>query len=199
MLKNLVYLLGQRSVLYVLLVINSLGTVYGYWWYKEQLAITPPQFFIFVPDSPTASLFFVLVLVAFLLRKNWPLLEAFAAVTLIKYGVWAVVMNIAAGIAGATLTWENYMLIASHLAMSIQAILYAPYYRIRVWHLIIVSIWTIHNDFVDYVYLMHPWVSRSLHDYISHIGYFTFWLSIASIFLVYFYAIQKGRKKLYLP
>lgn len=198
MLNELYYLLGQRKILLLLLASNVFGTIYGYWWYKGQLAITPSHFLIFVPDSPTASLFFVFVLLAFLLKKNWPLMEAFASVTLIKYGIWAVVMNIAAGVAGATLSWENYLLIASHAAMAIQAILYAPYFRIKVWHLIVVTIWTLHNDIIDYVFNMHPWVSRTLNDVIPHIGYFTFWLSITSISLVYYYGVRKGRKVLQL-
>ncbi|MCT8138912.1 DUF1405 domain-containing protein [Anaerobacillus sp. CMMVII] len=196
MINYFIRMLREPWVLFILLVANLLGTIYGYWWYKEQLAITPAQFYIFVPDSPTASLFLVFVLAAFLLKKNWPLMEAFAAVTLIKYGVWAVVMNIAAGVAGATLSWQNYMLIASHLAMAVQALLFAPYFRIKPWHLVVVSVWTLHNDIIDYVFGMHPWVSRVLLDYIAEIGYFTFWLSILSIVLVYLFAVRKNRFKL---
>ncbi|MFP3472625.1 DUF1405 domain-containing protein, partial [Micrococcus sp. SIMBA_144] len=65
----------------------------GYYWYGWQLADTEPIFLLFVPDSPTASLFFCFVLLAFLFKKNWPLMEGLAAVTLFKYGIWAVVMN----------------------------------------------------------------------------------------------------------
>jgi len=179
-----------------LLVINIFGTIYGYWWYKYQLANTPPHFLIFVPDSPTASLFFVFVLIMFIMKKNWPLMEAFAAVTLFKYGVWAVVMNWAAGATGSTLTWENYMLMASHGGMALQVLLFAPYFRIRLWHLLVVAVWTLHNDIIDYVFMMHPGVARSLSSYIPQIGYFTFWLSIASIVVVYYLAVRKGRYQL---
>lgn len=196
MLTEIIKLLRQRVIIFILLIANLIGTIYGYWWYKDQLAITPPHFYVFVPDSPTASLFLVFVLGMFLMKKNWPLMEAFAAVTLIKYGIWAVVMNVAAGMAGATLTWENYMLIASHAAMASQALLFAPYFRIKSWHLIVASVWTLHNDIIDYVFGMHPWVSRTLMDNISHIGYFTFWLSIFSIFLVYYFGARKNRLKL---
>ncbi len=40
-----------------------------------------------------ASLFFVFVLIAFWTKRNWGLVEALAIVTLIKYGIWAVVVN----------------------------------------------------------------------------------------------------------
>lgn len=86
-------MLRQRSVLLFLLVVNILGTIYGFIWYGNQLKETSPIFWPFVPDSPMATLFFVFVLIAFLMKKNWGLIEALAIVTLIKYGVWAVVVN----------------------------------------------------------------------------------------------------------
>ena len=58
---------------YRLLIINFFGTIYGYYWYKWQLAVTEPIFYIFVPDSPTASLFFVLRLSRWLLGKHFKL------------------------------------------------------------------------------------------------------------------------------
>ncbi|WP_209122612.1 DUF1405 domain-containing protein [Alkalihalobacillus sp. BA299] len=183
-------------MLYMLVIINFFGTIYGYYWYKDQLAATPTHFLLFVPDSPTASLFFLFALLAFIIRRNLPLVEAFAAVTLIKYGLWAVAMNIGAGLTGSELGWQNYMLIASHLGMALQAVFYLPYYRIKGWHLLIVALWTLHNDIIDYVYNMHPYVSWSLQPYIDHIGYFTFWLSVFSLFIVYLYGVRDDRLKL---
>ena len=92
---NIIYsFLTDRRILWILLLVNAGGTLYGYDWYKYQIADTPTIFIPFVPDSPTASLFFVFVLVAFLLRTNWPIFEALAIITLFKYGIWAVVMNL---------------------------------------------------------------------------------------------------------
>jgi uncharacterized membrane protein YpjA len=179
-------ILGSRWFIILLLIINIPGTIYGYIWYESQLANTPAHFLIFVPDSPTASLFFVIVLFAFLLRRSFPLMEALAAVTLFKYGIWAVVMIVWAGMEGAQMRWDHYMLIASHLGMAIQGLLYAPYYRTRPWHLIAVALWTLHNDVIDYIYGMHPYVSRLILPYYSEIAYFTFWLSIFSLGIVWF-------------
>lgn len=183
-------LLEKRWVLWILLISNFIGTIYGYIWYGDQLENTPPEFLIFVPDSPTASLFFVLVLGAFLFGKNIPLIEALAAVTLFKYGVWAVFMNIFTYYATGFLHWTGYMLIASHAAMAIQGLLYAPYYRIRIWHLAVAAVWILHNDVIDYVFFMMPWYGP-LSKYIPQIGYFSFWLSITSLFIVYFIAIKR--------
>jgi uncharacterized membrane protein YpjA len=193
---NLLQLFGHKWVIVLLLLINIPGTIYGYMWYGTQLEQTPVHFLLFVPDSPTASLFFVFVLLAFLMNRHWPLVEAFAAVTLIKYGIWAVAMNLAGGLAGDTLNWVNYMLIFSHAGMALQAMLYAPYYRIKPWHLLVAAVWTLHNDFIDYVFMMHPWVSHRLLSHIDAIGYFTFWLSIFSLCLVYLIGVRKNRMRL---
>ncbi|GEM04300.1 hypothetical protein HMI01_12880 [Halolactibacillus miurensis] len=184
-------LLKQRLFLIVLLIINFFGTIYGYIWYGPQLAQTPARFLLFVPDSPTASLFFTIFLWALLLKKSWPLVEALAVVTLFKYGVWAVVMNVLMLLTTGDLSPAGYMLIFSHGAMAVQGLLYLPFYQFKTKHLIIVLIWTLHNDFIDYVYGMMP-SYRSLSDFTPAIAYFTFWLSLVSVFLVYY--LMKHKK-----
>ncbi|WP_343804288.1 DUF1405 domain-containing protein [Bacillus carboniphilus] len=186
------WVLKQRWFLWLLLIINVGGTIYGYIWYEGQLSRTPNHFLIFVPDSPTASLFFCFVLVAFLLGKNWGLFESLALITLYKYGIWAVVMNILTLLVTGYLPWEGYMLMASHLAMAIQGILYAPFYRIKWWHFVVAGVWTLHNDVIDYVYMMYP-VYHSISMYVKEIGYFTFWLSISALFLTYYLCFAKRR------
>lgn len=188
-------LLANRSFLFFLLLVNSAGTIYGYYWYGWQLADTPKIFLPFVPDSPTASLFFVIVLIAFLLKKNWPFVEALAIVTLFKYGIWAVVMNLLVYIVQGELDPAGYMLMASHFAMAIQGLLYAPFYRVRLRHLMIAAIWVLHDVVIDYVFFMMPSYSV-LYQFIPKIGYFTFWLSIVSIGIAYYFAVRPSRFQL---
>lgn len=178
--------------MWLLLIVNTIGTIYGYIWYESQLKDTPAIFLPFVPDSPTASLFFVFVLIAFLLGKNWPLIEALAIVTLFKYGIWAVVMNLLVLNISGYLDPSGYMLIASHGAMAVQGLLYAPYYRMKLWHLVVAGIWTLHNDVIDYVFFMMPRY-HMLNEYMPQIGYFTFWLSVLSLFIAYYAGVRKGR------
>lgn len=190
---NMIYSwLANRQILVLLLIVNIFGTLYGYYWYGYQLADTPAIFLAFVPDSPTATLFFVFVLVGFLLKKNFGLMEALALITLFKYGIWAVAMNILTLVTTGSLPWEGYMLIASHFGMAVQGILYAPFYKIKIWHLIVAGLWTIHNDIIDYVFEMMP-SYRDLMIYMDSIGYFTFWLSILSIFIGWYIGFRKER------
>lgn len=185
--------LGTRTAIRLLFIVNFLGTIYGYYWYKNQLADTPLHLWPFVPDSPTASLFFTLVLLAFLLGRKWPLLEALAAITLFKYGIWATVMILWSTALGAPLYFEHYMLMTSHLGMALQAILYAGYYSFKLKHLAIAACWTLLNDTLDYTLGIFPWIHRSLHPYLGFVAGFTVSLSVISILLVYFLVLYKRK------
>ncbi|MCJ1907377.1 DUF1405 domain-containing protein [Planococcus ruber] len=176
-----------RPFLFLVFLINLGGTVYGFIWYKWQLDITEPKFLIFVPDSPTASLFFTIVLGLWLIGKRNGLIEALAVVTLIKYGLWAVVMNLLTLIETGSIGWMGWMLIGSHFAMALQAVLYMDHYRFGWLSVSIAAIWTLHNDVIDYVFGQMP-IYRSLAAYSAQIGYFTFWLSIACIAFAFFIA-----------
>lgn len=195
MLNYFFSILTRRWILILLLLVNIFGTVYGYMWYFNQLRETPPLFLIFVPDSPTASLFFVFVLIAFLLRRSWPVIEALAFVTLVKYGIWAVAMNLLVLNVMGSLPWQGYMLIASHGAMALQGVLYYRNYSIEPWHLMIAAVWTLHNDVIDYLFGMMPRYNQ-LDKYITIIGYYTFWLSILSVATVYFLCIHNRNRLL---
>ncbi|MED1017998.1 DUF1405 domain-containing protein [Bacillus atrophaeus] len=192
------FLLGQRPMLLLVLAVNFLGTVYGYYWYLPQLLETPARFLVFVPDSPTATFFFLFVLLSFLMKRNAKLFEALALVTLVKYGLWAVGMNLLVLFVTGELSWQGYMLIGSHFAMAVQGALYSPYFRFRLWHLVLAAIWTLHNDVIDYLFGMMPQYSM-LSDYMTYIGYATFWLSLFSIALAYYLVVSKKQMKLDLP
>lgn len=183
-------ILADKRFILLLFLINLFGTIYGFIWYDAQLAITPPIFLIFVPDSPMASMFFTLFLFFILFGKHLPYIEALAIITLFKYGIWAVVMNILTLMTTGDLEWSGYMLILSHAGMAIQGLLYAPFYKINMRHLVVAGIWTLHNDVIDYVFGMMP-IYGSLTQYMNEIGYFTFWLSVLSIYIAYKLTIKK--------
>ncbi|WP_431799131.1 DUF1405 domain-containing protein [Halobacillus andaensis] len=181
------YILNQRSFLIALFLINLFGTIYGYIWYESQLKLTDPIFLLFVPDSPTASLFFTIFLGFYIFNKNVPFIEALALITLFKYGIWAVVMNGLTFLEFGSLPWTGYMLVISHAAMAVRGLLYAPYYKIRFRHVTVATVWTLHNDVIDYVYEQMP-VYPAIMEHLQEIGYFTFWLSLLSIAIGYYFA-----------
>lgn len=190
---------NQRWFLWALFIINFLGTIYGYYWYGNQLKQTDWKLLIFVPDSPTASLFFTGVLLLYIWKKKSKLLEAFAAITLFKYGIWAVVM-ILWGAAldpsgfSDSLTWEHYMLMISHLGMAVQALIYAPIFQFSYRELVFVAIWTLLNDALDYGLDIHPWLTTDLDLYDHLVGWFTLLLSFTTIILFSIF-IEKKKSK----
>ncbi|WP_281886983.1 DUF1405 domain-containing protein [Paenibacillus sp. YYML68] len=192
--------LTSRLMLTLLLIINVPGTVYGYQWYWGQLQYTArevgEQYLPFVPDSPTASLFFSLFL--FYLLASWRretqmavmpersgfvrgFVEAMALITSFKYGIWAVVMIWASAYQGDSVSWQDWMLTISHLGMAAEALLYVRLYRFTAVAVITASVWTLWNDTMDYNVGVFPGLPDTLMDDLKVVESFTVTLSIVSI------------------
>lgn len=198
--------LDRPWMLWSLFAVNLLGSIYGFYWYKEQLAATASWLNLFVPDSPTASSAFTLVLLLYALRRRSPLIEAFAAVTLFKYGVWAVAVILLGGMAAPepfpdSLRWTDWMLMASHTGMAVEAILYSRFFTYQQRHLMLVGAWTLLNDGMDYLLDIHPWLPASISHLDGVIGLFTLGLSLVSLLLFALLGLspRKERKWEYRP
>lgn len=199
--------LCNRHILWALFTCNLLGTVYGFEWYRYQLIETiqtkPTWFVLFVPDSPTASLFFT-ISVCFLLwdqkkrgtgkradleevsngasRSVWRgFVDAFAFITSYKYGIWAIAMILAGNGKGLPLVWQDWMLMASHLAMAVEVFLYARWMKFTSIGIVLAGTWTLLNDYMDYQYGIFPSLSKLLLPYITTIQWFTVGLSVTGI------------------
>ncbi|HCZ9465044.1 TPA: DUF1405 domain-containing protein [Staphylococcus aureus] len=151
------YTLYQRSWLMMLLICNVLGMIYGYIWYGEQLSHTPWQFKIFVPDSPTAILFLVISISLILIRKQNSIIDALAFVTLFKYGIWAVIMNILFIIEQGDITVNGLVLMFSHSIMAVQAIYFYPRFKRSMIGISVAMTWVFLNDYIDYFHLQFPY------------------------------------------
>lgn len=204
----------SRWMLHTLIVVVGLGTVYGYYWYWDQLVDTfyhiSPWLLPIVPDSPTASLFFTFAVMYLTYDRHRGRLdgiprgerigfvrgfvEAFAMVTMVKYGIWAVVIIYWAYALGEPYHWQHGMLTGSHLAMVFAACVYGRFFRFRPLHLAWVALWTIMNDVIDYRLGVYPWLSRHLLPYLADVERFTFAMSIASIALAALYICLRRRK-----
>ncbi|HFE5604838.1 TPA: DUF1405 domain-containing protein [Staphylococcus aureus] len=151
------YTLYQRSWLMMLLICNILGMIYGYIWYGEQLSHTPWQFKIFVPDSPTAILFLVISISLILIQKQNSIIDALAFVTLFKYGIWAVIMNILFIIEQGDITVNGLILMFSHSIMAVQAIYFYPRFKRSMIGISVAMTWVFLNDYIDYFHLQFPY------------------------------------------
>lgn len=200
MMNGLKWLLSRSillhpATLWLLMLIYIPGTLYGYYWYKDQLNRTwvenPHWQIPFVPDSPTASLFFALaVLWLWLSPKRSPynwingirgVVEALAVVTSVKYGVWATAIIFAGYAQGDALRWDSWMLIIGHSAMAVTALLYARFFTFGGMALLVAAAWTFLNDTVDYSFDVFPYLPGQLKDDLFYVGLFTFLLTAVSI------------------
>ncbi|SDN86407.1 Uncharacterized membrane protein YpjA [Paenibacillus sp. yr247] len=188
----------SKKMLWLLFISNLLGTIYGYEWYWAQMVDTiaekPLWYVYFVPDSPTASLFFTLS-VGFLLMERSSdkqhsklyrairgFIQAFALITSFKYGIWAVTMIWAGAWQGVPVGWDGWMLTCSHLAMALEALLFARWYRYKLTAITLVAVWTFWNDFMDYERGIFPRLPDVLVDnYLFNIELFTIGLSVVGI------------------
>ncbi|MFD2171226.1 DUF1405 domain-containing protein [Tumebacillus lipolyticus] len=173
--------LMSRPFLWLLFICNLLGSIYGFYWYADQLAATPWYWTFFVPDSPTSSSLFTLVVLLWLIGRSSPLLEMLAMVTNIKYGIWACGVIFTYGAADGSIEPQNWMLVVSHGAMAVEVILYNFAYKFD-WRLLWVgAIWLLYNDFVDYVYRIHPYLQDD--RFFADVMFWTPILSIATLLL----------------
>lgn len=195
-------ILIHKRFLWLLLTVNVFGTIYGYMWYAKQMQYTLQEFapwlVLFVPDSPTASLFFCFSLM-YLIHDRYrsdnfqhqgilrQVVEAFAVITSIKYGIWAVWIIIFSAVRNDPIVWQEWMLIVSHSAMVVQVILYSRYYVYRYMAVLCIAIWTLGNDLIDYGFGVYPWLSRVLLDDLTLIQVITQLLSVLSIAAALFF------------
>ncbi|QMV44402.1 DUF1405 domain-containing protein [Cohnella cholangitidis] len=183
------------TTLWLMMLIYIPGTIYGYYWYKGQLESTwennPHWQIPFVPDSPTASLFFALAVLWLWIspgrsRRGWVngvrgVVETLGVVTSVKYGIWATAVIFAGQAQGDVLQWDHWMLIIGHTAMAIVALLYARFFTFGGLALLAAAAWTFLNDTVDYTFGVYPYLPTQLDDDLFYVGLFTFILTALSV------------------
>ncbi|GAA0506432.1 Uncharacterized membrane protein YpjA [Halorubrum aquaticum] len=73
---------------WVIVAINLLGTAFGFWYYRFQFARVPVEMWMFVPDSPGATLLIALALASWAVGRGSDTLAALAFFGNIKLGLW---------------------------------------------------------------------------------------------------------------
>jgi uncharacterized membrane protein YpjA len=160
---NLLYKLQQKVLQtpWFYWLVNGVilgGVIYGFFWYKDQLSITPLQFWIFTPDCPGAAFLFLIWIVLRRLRLPDETFRVVAVTALIKYGIWTVSVLGLFWIDHGVMYWENIMLFVSHIGMLVLGLVFSAQMKISVRAYYITWIWLILNDFVDYYFKVHPWL-----------------------------------------
>jgi uncharacterized membrane protein YpjA len=153
--------LGLRLAWPIALV-NLVGTVFGFWYYagrpldaappllEGQFAATPTVMWPFVPDSPVATLFIALSLIAW--KRDWsvPWLHALAFFGCIKLGLWTPYVQLYINGIGSTPLWLYHFLVWSHVAMAVEAFVIYRYSDFPIPAIAVATGWYLFNDVVDY-------------------------------------------------
>ena len=179
-------ILNYRWLYALILITNLAGVIYGFYWYKDQLSITPLKFWIFTPDCPGAAFLFLIWALLVALKLPNKGFRVVAVTALIKYGIWTVSVIGLLWIEHGINYWENVILFVSHFGMIIEGIVFAAKMKVSKYAFWLTSIWLLLNDFIDYYFKVHPW----LPDYnrLSEIRVGTFILSsIVIIWMFYVY------------
>jgi len=152
-----------------LLIINIIGSFYGYYWYREQLASTKTLLLIFVPDSPLSTTLFAFAVFFLMRKKSIKILPLLASAFLVKYGLWAVAINLHLLFIGEGFTWINFMLASSHFGMAVEGVIYYPFKGITFWEAFLVTVILVFQDFMDYVIGLHPYLFNPIqYDFALH-------------------------------
>lgn len=195
--------LQKKTFIITLIIINLLGSIYGFYWYRNQLLDSPIEFLIFVADSPLSSTFFTIFLILYLNNKKIALIEALASITLFKYGIWAISIIIWGAwsvepsfvkiLMVDTISWIDVMLIIGHLGMTLEALIFFKKYTYGFWSIILVGLWIFANDILDYTLDIHPWLPQSLNSFDQEVGKFTLILSGFTLILFYFLSVLRRK------
>ncbi|MUW14021.1 DUF1405 domain-containing protein [Halorubrum sp. CBA1125] len=108
---------------WVVVAINLLGTAFGFWYYRFQFRALPPEVWVFVPDSPAATLLIACALAAWALGRSSDTLAALAFFGNVKLGLWtpyALVVFAPRFVETAGPALYAFLFV-SHLAMVLQA------------------------------------------------------------------------------
>lgn len=142
-------IIKKPSFLLMLFFINLIGSVYGFYWYRQQVSETPGILKVFVPDSPTASLLFTLALLMIIIKKPKPFMTLVACGWLIKYGLWAVIINTHFLLMGGDYTFTNFHLTLSHLGMAAEGFLFLNKSEFNINHILTLTALMLISDIVE--------------------------------------------------
>jgi uncharacterized membrane protein YpjA len=153
--KDLSYLkdlLMDRRTLYLVIVTNILGTLFGFYYYLPQISENNPLFWIFIMDSPLSTLFIATSLLLHIKNRQKKFLDYLAFIGNFKYGIWTVfvLFHYFESFLAMRGTLLFSFLAVSHLLMFFQAFLVLDYLEFDYRYLAAAASFFLVNDILDY-------------------------------------------------
>ncbi|MCD1293628.1 DUF1405 domain-containing protein [Methanocella sp. CWC-04] len=143
----------DRRLLAAIIVINIAGSLFGAYYYWEQLMMTPVYLWIFVPDCPLYTLFMIFALLLIIMGKPSDTFNAITSVGLSMYGTWTVLVLLYFSeiyFRPANSLLSSAMLI-SHIGMALECVLLLPYLKnVKTVSWVVAGAWFLVQTIVDY-------------------------------------------------
>ncbi|WP_456474926.1 DUF1405 domain-containing protein [Candidatus Pyrohabitans sp.] len=148
------------ALLLAVAVINIAGTAFGFYYYREMYALFPVKLWIFVPDSPLATLFFALSVILIFFKKRFNAFYLIAMAQSVKYGFWTmfVILYFSDYFLAPYHRYYYYLMFVLHFGMVIQPALILHRVKITRRELGIAATWLALNDYFDYMLGTNPLV-----------------------------------------
>ncbi len=182
----------KMGPLSLVLLINLVGTIFGFYYYQGLLSASPLWQLLFIPDSPASTILFASALALVMANKKVDLLSYVSSVYVAKYGLWTLFI---------ILYYPQYFLTPErrifyitmfvlHAGMIAQPLILFPSIIKNKKHLLLVP-WFLMNDYMDYVVGTHPLFGYPFEDLLV--------IAIVSVFtslgLCFFFYKVSGSKK----
>lgn len=108
-----------------------------------------------------------------------------ACAWLIKYGLWAVIINIHFLLIGGNYTFTNFHLTLSHLGMAVEGFLFIDEIDFNKNYMLTLTLLMLISDVVDYSLGIHPWLFAQSQWKIAIVSIFLLTIFISLCFLSY--------------
>jgi uncharacterized membrane protein YpjA len=141
------------SIILLIIAIDVLGMLYGYYYYHEQLSSSPLYLWLFIPDCPFYVMLFTIALLLAIFCIESKLFSYIAAVGMMKYGIWTLAALLLFGdyFFSSQLWLLSSILFILHIGMSAEGPLLIPK-KLSKLHLIVTLLWFLIHDYFDYFY-----------------------------------------------
>ncbi|MFQ6105524.1 MAG: DUF1405 domain-containing protein [Candidatus Hydrothermarchaeaceae archaeon] len=140
------------------MLINLLGTLFGFLYYRAMLSAAPLWLWVFIPDSPMSTLLFGVSIFLILIGKKRNILSFVSCVYVMKYGFWTifVILFYPEHFLSPANFYFSILMILLHFGMLVEPLLILHTIEVRKSYLTFSVLWFLLNDYFDYIVGTNP-------------------------------------------
>lgn len=140
----------DRRWLIFLIAVNLAATVYGFFWYRDQLAQSPFPAWIIIADSPLSCLYLAVAQIAFLRGRRAALFEGLGYLGMMVYGLWSTFVLLLYAALGGRLLLIDWLLIIGHVGMFLEGLFFLFGRGTELWAVGVATAWFLFDHWLDY-------------------------------------------------